>query len=297
MKSEVEDQMQQINFDNHTNPSSYFEVVRLEDLLSLKLDHNQHENHIVKFFVILFITEGEGVHEIDFKSHSYQKGTVLLIRKNQVHKFFKNPAAKGFLLVFTEDFIISHLNVPEYLKALQLFNEFLSDPQIELSNEHSAHDLMLEAITQMKIESENGDEYAEGITRSFLHIVITRLFRLKSAAGGLSNKRQHLEQFIAFQNMIEKECLQTRKVTDYASKLGISTKTLNKISQIVLNMSAKSFIDEIAILQIKRLLFNSSLSIKEMAHISGFDDPANFSKYFKKYVSVSPELFRRSLLK
>jgi len=69
-------------------------------------------------------------------------------------------------------------------------------------------------------------------------------------------------------------------VSYYAIKMSVSTRTLNNITQSVIGKSAKSFIDEIVILQIKRLLINSSLSFTEIAYQSGFDDPTNFSVLF-----------------
>ena len=76
--------------------------------------------------------------------------------------------------------------------------------------------------------------------------------------------------------------------------MSISTKTLNNITQSVVNNSAKAYIDERTIMQIKRLLISTDLSIKEIAYDSGFSDPTNFFKYFKKFTGNSPEVFRQA---
>ncbi len=47
-------------------------------------------------------------------------------------------------------------------------------------------------------------------------------------------------------------------------------------------------------MQIKRLLISTDHSIKEIAYISGFSDPTNFFKYFKKFAGSSPEVFRQA---
>lgn len=94
--------------------------------------------------------------------------------------------------------------------------------------------------------------------------------------------------------MVEEDCFKSKKVQYYAKRLGISTKTLNNIVNNVVNNSAKTFIDETTIMQIKRLLISTDYSIKEIAYIAGFSDPTNFFKYFKKFTNNSPEVFRQA---
>ncbi len=289
----MEETIKHIKFDNKTNPKSYFDIIRIEELLQRKLDHNICTNHIVKFYIIVFVLEGEGYHTIDFTDYKYQKGTILLIRKDQIQKFFKSTNVKGYLLVFTEEFIVSHLNKPEALKSFQLFNEFLSFPKIELKDIEDEFSNFHILIKQIESEYKCNDEYSIGIIRSALHMMITKLFRIKSKNGQLSSKKKYLAEFLSFQEMVEKNCFTNKKVKEYAQKMGFSTKTLNNIVQTVVNKPAKAFIDEIAIMQIKRLLISTNKPIKEIAYLAGFDDPANFFKYFKKSVGSSPESFRK----
>lgn len=286
--------VKQIKFENNTNQKSYFELIRIEELLGRSLDHDIRQNHIVNFYIIFFVLEGKGKHTIDLVDYSYAKGDVLLIRKDQIQKFSENTSVRGCLLVFTEEFIQSHLSNLEALKTLKIFNEFLGNPKVELLEVKGELSSFTELVNQLDRETTFQDEYSEGIARSLLHVIITKLFRIKSREGKLSQKTKYLEEFIAFQSMVERDCFKSKKVADYAARMAVSTKTLNKIVQSIVNKPAKLFIDEITITQIKRLLFVTNLSIKEIAFEAGFEDPANFSNYFKKYVGESPELFRQA---
>ena len=127
-----------------------------------------------------------------------------------------------------------------------------------------------------------------------MHVLITRLFRLKSKTNEAFENKKYLPQFIAFQKIVERDCFESKKVGYYANKMGVTTKTLNNITQNVIGKNAKSFIDEIVILQIKRLLINSQLSFTEIAYQSGFDDPTNFFKYFRKQTRLSPKQFKEN---
>jgi len=290
----MKEKIKQIKFVNTTNPKSYFELIRIEELLERKLDHNIYNNHIVNFYIIIFIVKGEGQHTIDFTDYTYSKGSILLIRKDQIHKFFRNTTVIGYLLIFTEEFIVSHLNELEAIKSLQLFNELLSYPILKLQDENLEFANFVALTKQLESEDKFRDEYSIGITRSTLHIMLTKLFRIKSKQGELLSKNKYLTEFLSFQSNVEMNCFKRIKVKDYAKEMGFSTKTLNNIVRSVVNKPAKTFIDEIAIMQIKRLLICTNQSVKEISYTAGFDDPANFFKFFKKYVGTSPDVFRKA---
>lgn len=59
-------------------------------------------------------------------------------------------------------------------------------------------------------------------------------------------------------------------------------------------MSPMEYLTSIRLDKAKWLIINSSLSIKEISNIIGYDDPLSFSKLFKKVEGVSPALYRKS---
>jgi len=289
----MKSKLKEVYFDNQDNPKSFFEIVKIEDLLVRELDHDIFIPNIVKFYVIIFVCEGQGKHEIDFQEYSYEEGSVILVRKDQIHKFYQNSNVKGYLLVFTDEFIVSHLNKMESLKILQLFNDALNYSKIQISNKDNLKDFTV-LVQHLEHEYNIRDNFSIGITRSVLHIVMTKLFRIKSNEGRLIERSKLLDQFFQLQENVEQECFKSRKVQYYAKKQGVSTKTLNSITKSVLNKTAKSFIDERVMLHIKRLLISTDDSVKEIAYKSGFSDPPNFYKFFKKFSRNSPENFRQT---
>ncbi len=56
---------------------------------------------------------------------------------------------------------------------------------------------------------------------------------------------------------------------------------------------AKLYIDQFLVLEIKRFLMNTALSIKEIAYRTGFEAPTNFVKFFKKFEGITPAAFRK----
>ena len=55
--------------------------------------------------------------------------------------------------------------------------------------------------------------------------------------------------------------------------------------------SAKQSVDAQAVLEVKRLLAHTEITVAECARRTGFDDPANFSKFFRARVGTAPGEF------
>lgn len=281
-----------VRFRNSQNPKATFDFLALSRIFHREdLDHSPLSLHHVGFYMIILITEGEGFHTIDFKEYPCKRGTLLTVRKDQIHKFHFSPSIKGRLLLFTDDFLVSYLEKLEALRSLQLFNEFLGGSKVQL--EESALSEIILLTDRIKDEYFNlNDDYTMGIIRSELHILIAKLYRIKSNFRESTDYRKYLKDFIHFQKLVEQHASEFRKVKDYGKLMGLSTKTLNTITKHIIHKTAKEFVDEICTNQLKRLLINTDLSIKEIAFSTGFDESTNFYKYFKRQTNSTPEQFR-----
>lgn len=288
-------EIKHINFNNRNNKNAKFDLLKIEDFLSNEQESQFiYRHHLIEFFAIFLVETGGGKHNIDFEEYSYKKGTILTIRKNQIHQFHKSYHVKGKLLLFTDDFFVSYLDSFQSLKSLQVFNHILCNPKTQLSE--IEFDKILELVN--RIEEEylvKNDIHSLEIIRSELHILITKLYRIRSNNGQLRTNKKYLSEFVAFQDLVESDVFKCNKVEYYTKKLGISSKTLNTITSTIVNKSAKNFIDEICTKQIKRLLINTNLSIKEIAFKAGFKETTNFHNYFKRQVKLTPKQFRQNL--
>ncbi len=281
-----------IKFQNKQNPKARFDLIKLEELFGRKdIDHSPAVLHRVEFYILLFFEKGQGYHTIDFTDYNCSKGTLLTVRKDQIHKFFRSDNLKGKLLLFTNDFLVSYLEEIEAQKTMLLFNELLGVPKLQLSNREFK--LIQQVIKRIENEYFTiNDNHSLAIIRSEVHILITQLFRIKSRKEQINFEKKYVKEFVEFQNLVERHVVKTTKVQDFAQILGLSTKTLNTITKSIVHKSAKEFVDEICTKKIKRLLINTKLSIKEIAYQSGFEETTNFYKYFKRQTQTTPEQFR-----
>ncbi len=287
MKKEIK----AINFENKTLSRSHFDFVHLEDILnSTPKNHNQFEFHKVSFYILFLVTKNEGTYSLNFKDYPLKKGTIFTLRKDNIHKFHKNKS-KGILLIFTENFIVNHSSKLEASKLILLFNEMLTSPKLQL-NEIEYKEII--TLTNLIKEEyfKRKDDYAPNIIRNLLQVIANKLLRIKSKDNQILDHGKYLSNFLTLQKLVENHCFNSKKVSFYADKMGVTSKTLNNITQSIIHQSAKAFINDTVIIQTKRLIINSQDSLTEIAFQVGFDEPTNFFKYFRKYTGVSPSQFR-----
>jgi len=287
----MKQQFKEINFANKNTNVFQFDFVTFEDILKKNpVSHNQFEFHKVSFYVILLFTQNTGLYNLNFKDYYFKKGTLFTLRKDNIHKFYKSKG-KGMLLVFTENFIVNHSNKLEASNTFLLFNEMLASPKLQLNEvEYNAITTLINLIKKEYLEVNDG--YSPNIVRNLVQIVIANLFRIKLKDNIVFDNNKYLSMFLELQELVEKDCFNNKRVSFYANKMGVTTKTLNNVTQSIIHKSAKSLINDIVIIQSKRLIINSQDSLTEIAYQVGFDEPTNFFKYFRKYTGVSPSQFR-----
>ena len=98
--------------------------------------------------------------------------------------------------------------------------------------------------------------------------------------------------FILFRRMVEKEYHHLHTVQEYADRLNVAVRTLNKSVNECSGKSPLAFINERIILEAKRMAKYTNMMIKEIAASLGYDDPSYFVKLFKRQTGFLPSEFR-----
>ncbi|MEO9894414.1 helix-turn-helix transcriptional regulator [Aurantibacter sp.] len=281
-----------ISFESADNTKD-FELLNLSQLFARIpsiVDHNPTLPHRISFFALLIVTEGSGSHQIDLKDYPLKKGTVLKISKGQIHAFQKIQKYEGFLLLFTERFLVNYFSKSSIKIITHLYNYHLSSP---IFNDKKGNENFL---NQLILEIQSKNTYAQkNIIASLLCLYLLRLERQSNTENLQSSSAKLYPIFLAFKDLVESKYTTTRNVKDYANMLFISTKHLNLVVKEFTLNTAKIFIDDFVILESKRAIASSNKSLKEIGYAMGFDEVTNFTKFFKKHTGTTPKQFKLEL--
>lgn len=146
------------------------------------------------------------------------------------------------------------------------------------------------------------DEYSRsrpgrsGALRGALALLLTRLGRALavSVPAGQQPAARANHHAMRYLRLIERDHRQHRRVSDYATELGITATQLNRVCLRVTGRCAQALLHERLVLEARRKLAYSTMAVGRVGLALGFSDPAYFSRFFLRHTGMRPAEFRRS---
>ncbi|MDM1295327.1 AraC family transcriptional regulator [Sphingobacterium sp. N143] len=287
-------QIETFNFTPISNERQKIHIISLSERLR-KGKGSVVKPHRTNFYILFFVTQGVLKHLLDFQVCEIKQGDFLIIRPNQVHAFLPGFDSEGVIIAFAEDFLL-HKSPHYFLSEISRFlNELSFDCPFHLDDDKREKvDLMIHMIKQEL--SNPYDTLQENLLQNHLSTLL--LFLVRVIRGNFdysTRKNRELLYALQFKRLVEVYVGKQSTVSYFAKELDISIRCLQKFCELHFGKSPKVIIQESLLMESKRMLIDPSLQIKQIAYKLGFNEPTNFTKFFKKYSKISPEQFRQSL--
>jgi len=276
-----------INIPQHPLRNKAGEAVAF-DWLTWGTVHNYDflKAHRHQFHEIFFFESGVARHDIDFQTYDALPGAIHFVASDNVHLVLREPGSTGFSLMFTTDYF------SDELIAQLPFSK--SSPVLQLETEDFQ---TVNALAQsIRREHESGAPLSDKIVKSLMEALMLQLVRIyqqKTHLPPASGLPEHLQ---TFRQLVREQYREHVSVEAYADTMGITAKHLIDLCKKHLGKTPLKFIQEYTVCEAKRLLFHTNSSIKEIAYALNFDDPANFSKYFKANTGYTPATYRKDTM-
>lgn len=266
-----------------------FFIVRVEDLIRLmKLPVPPARTNTHTF---IYLTSGEAIMRIGSETYKIVKDECLVVAAGQVFSFDNVDINKGYLFNFHEDLMIGNLAKNDLLKDFE-FLKVWGNPKISFDVQTSGFvRQLLERI--LAYYETNGLQNRE-IIQSYLIALFCEVKRVYKVGVGFAPLKA-IDISNQFRELLFSHIRIRHLVRDYASLLNITANHLNKSVKAVTGKSPTKWIDEAIVLEAKILLYQSNLSISEIATEVGLFDQSYFSRLFKKYEKTTPLQFRRMI--
>lgn len=250
------------------------------------------ESHRHEHYEIIWLKNGAGTHHIDFTPHSYSGSVLFMLAPGQIHKIDPIAKSEGFILKFLPSVFAYENDFKHYILNTCLFDTSVHSPVIQVPN--SMEVTLQNLFGSLTREFQALDEDSLNIVSSYLKILITNIDRIQRKTQGQENLIQNprYDLFLKFKVAIETQYKNHHTVQHYASNLGTQARVLNSVAREFADKSAGEIIHDRILLEAKRSLYHEVKSIKEISYALGFEDPAYFTRFFKKNSGLSPQEFK-----
>ena len=245
--------------------------------------------HRANFHRIIWFQTGEPVHTVDFERIQIKSPALLFVHKDKIHKFDGSAAHDGKVLIFTDDFYLRTESNKNFFRSAKIFNA--AEQPLLLSSIDDNLEFLFNSIQQEILAGEPSlkSEVLYHSLNSFLYAAERTAF---IQYPRLLNQSPNLALINLFLEAVEKNYKNRLSIEKYAELLSVSVNKLNLAVKETKGKTGKQIVTERLILEAKRLLVHSGLTVKEVGYELGFDEPTNFIKFFKTNVRHTPVEFQ-----
>lgn len=267
----------------------------VQSTIEFNCDCVVNEPEYTNYYSAFFIETGKAEISVDFQKYSIEPNSFIFMRPGQVFSVSSEEKLSGIRLAFDEQFYCPRTETKEIGCNGILYDDLIGTPVFRTTVEEM--DSVRSLLSQIESSFKESKLTRNELLRSYLKIFIIKCTDIKRSLFDAVQTEETVDsEFVRLFNvLVEKRYREWHDVASYADYFQISPKSLSK-KLAKYGATPSKIIYERIIIESKRLLIYSRMSIKEISYELNFDDPSHFSSFFKKHTKTSPLNFKKSIL-
>jgi AraC family transcriptional activator of pobA len=242
-------------------------------------------------YLFIFMEKGTGSMTMDFESIPLEERQLFFLFPGQVHGDIRCRHSKGWSISITSPLINDSF---KQIFELQLFQQ----RPIQISPELFERSRKLLELLHENFLSENSGDFHLQMIHSLLNSLLTVYARVFNDNINPNDQAYRSFQIARdFKNALSRDVKEEKNPSAYAEKLNISQVYLNKAVKSATGFTVSYWINHEVMILAKRLLWYTSLDVKEIAYSLGYQDHTYFFRLFKKTNAITPITFRKQYVK
>jgi len=245
----------------------------------------RREPHRHDYHELIWIRSGRGHHLIDGEPLAVEVGTVTIIGRGQVHVFAEGEELRGAVLRFGDELLRGEARraSAEWLLAGR-GGRTVRVPE----GEATRLEVVLRALHgELRRPA---DPQTVELERHLVSAVLLWIERWYEA--GRAEQREaddaEVQLYRRFARLLERDFAHRHDAAHYADELRVPPAALSRALSHVTGRATKELVLDRVMLEAARLLRFTDLTIGQVAHRVGYEDPLYFSRAFKRHFGEAP---------
>ncbi len=233
---------------------------------------------------ITYWYKGGGRYRIEDRTWNFSAPTISFVPSNIIHGFDVDDQSDAIVVSISDDTLKAlvpqvdlSLDMPTFLTARP------DDPSWQ----------KIGTLLQMvSAEYRERGGQSEKVMLGLIGVVLSLMNRLGGSAA-LPSASPTVALALALRSSIDRHYKSDWPVGTYVDLLATTPHLLDKAAREVFGHSVKEMLLDRRLLEAKRLLMFTIRSVEDIGREVGFEDPAYFSRFFRKRVGEAPAAWRR----
>ena len=271
-----------------THPWSTPDLMHLETIFKRSSVHqweikpHRHQD----LLQLLYIQRGVAVVELEGEKITLNQPTIQVIPQLCVHGFRFEENVEGYVMTLATPLIKkieNHLGIPLTMLSVAGSYPTGEDGAIIEQLFHLLHK-----------EYESAAPAREKVLHATIDLLMAWIGRHSQINMPPSDRLERRQVKVSeFMQLVEQHYRNDWLIERYAKELNISTVYLNQICRQVSSHTALEIVHQRLLLEAKRSLLYTVMTVSQVSDYLGFSDPTYFSRFFKRLTGLAPKDYRR----
>lgn len=237
---------------------------------------------------ILVVTTGGGTMRVEDRVLHFDAPAVLIVPAGVVHGFAWHSDSAGSVLTLAQSYF--HALGRRYPEIGTVFDR----PRVLTPGEADLPPIAAAVAVLMRELGWSVPGHAAAVDAALLTLLVWALRRIDPEDGDRIAIPGTAARLVArYRARLDERYRLREGVAEHAAALGTSESRLRAACATIAASSPAAMLDQRAMLEARRLLLYSNLSVAEIGYALGFGDPAYFTRFFTRHSGHSPRWFRR----
>lgn len=236
---------------------------------------------------LFHIDAGGGTLRVEDARLRFEAPCLLIVPARTPHGFRFDTETSGTVLTLSDGYLGGLVARDDAKILSRLFCEWDRFP---LPPGNLAPQLLARLARELGWEAPGHAIAVEACVLSLL-VEVVRLAQ-RANTGEPSHLGPHVILVARFRELVEQYYREPRPLARYANQLGVTEPRLRAACRLVAGSAPLRLIQDRQLLEAKRALLYTNMTVGEAGYYLGFEDPAYFSRFFSRGVGESPRRFR-----